>query len=811
MYPYFKVLTEQSEKDFVIGLKDLSNEKTEKGRYKNSLELFYDIETYLYNTDAEKPTEIKSAMYTFIFGYNVAPERYPRVAMLPTFYHFIQFLDYINIRKRVKISLIAHNANKFDNHFVIEQAINSFDCIPFNAFQKNVDADISMPKKSEVEGNAIFEKRVRSMNSVEISDMIINGRHLKTIDTFPKTGASLGELGEMLLSSKLIEEEFTKDEMDYSVFNTTENLTYEQTIMYSEQIFMKLISPDAEPKIKHMSKYMRNDIIVLGLVRRHYSEIFFGFDFDKMTKTQNIKDAYLVNNLTEWQLLKTFHQGNKVESVPFSNYETQHGENLFEYFNHFYFGGLNCYNDNYVSTFIRNAFSMDLNSSYPYVMYHFKIPTFPIESFFPEQETEIPLELDNPEHFYFYEITRDTMNHLLSKVKSVVLRKMFKKYYTRLTEKNVYINTNTLRSLRDTGKIEISTLKVISSFAWECCDFGAKDKIAEFYFIKTQGKFGKKGKTVDFANSTYTTNEHKQKILISGNPTKVSIVDNNFDKSKGFSDEIVQISKVNLNGLYGLPALGAYFNLGYRDELGNIKLERNGFRNQERNVVFSAFVTSQAFYNLIEPLKYLTAEEIDDAFIYCDTDSLYLKDYIKPKIPKEIFNPMNLGAWDIEHDDIEEIYVLNHKKYAYTCKSLDKVQIRAGGINKKAFDPTLDFRDFVEKQFHHGVTIPAVKSLRNVNNTITIINSDTKLQEGTPYPEYYSDEDDVQLEKMKQELIEELDEQNLNIDAALYIESPLGSFSIKSLFPKKVTTKFKDINEIAFINFSEVIKKSLRG
>src|SRR5699024_12634603 len=100
-----------------------------------------------------------------------------------------------------------------------------------------------------------------------------------------------------------------------------------------------------------------------------------------------------------------------------------------------------------------------------------------------------------------------------------------------------------------------------------------------------------------------------------------------------YSREEIDNSKVNLNGLYGIPALRPYFNLFRKDNEEEYYNVENGHKNAERNIVFSIFVTSVSLWNILNPLKYLTKQEIYDNFIYCDTDSLYFKKDIQEKIP----------------------------------------------------------------------------------------------------------------------------------------------------------------------------------
>src|SRR5699024_226261 len=66
-----------------------------------------------------------------------------------------------------------------------------------------------------------------------------------------------------------------------------------------------------------------------------------------------------------------------------------------------------------------------------------------------------------------------------------------------------------------------------------------------------------------------------------------------------YSREEIDNSKVNLNGLYGIPALRPYFNLFRKDNEGEYYNVENGHKNAERNIVFSIFVTSVSLWNLL--------------------------------------------------------------------------------------------------------------------------------------------------------------------------------------------------------------------
>src|SRR5699024_5144887 len=260
-----------------------------------------------------------------------------------------------------------------------------------------------------------------------------------------------------------------------------------------------------------------------------------------------------------------------------------------------------------------------------------------------EVETEVETDLSNYDSFTLFKIDKASFNlDILYRIQSKIIRKMLVKYYNNEDE-YVNINTNTLRLIETLTGIDCSTVYCMSDVSFDCEYFGARDIIFKNYFIKTQGKL-------------------KTKIDMQ-DPFNYHITD--IPNETVYSQEEINLSKVILNGLYGIPALRSHFNLFRLDEDGFLQNMINGYKNNERNLLFSTYVTSQSLYNLLEPLKHLTQSEIDENFIYCDTDSLYLKSKVKNHLPDEMFDKISLGKWDVENEHIEKMYVLNHKKYAY--------------------------------------------------------------------------------------------------------------------------------------------------
>lgn len=756
-----------------------------------NIRLFYDIETLKYNTNAVHKTEIKSRMYSFAIGYiDDDKENTVRVIAFPNFFHFNEwFKGVFKHKARKTIELVAHNNNKFDNHFLIQEMQLFYNAKTKNAYIRNALDHRLQEKQQDVKKsgeNVILETRVRSMTNVEF-DAFLNGIHYKTIDNFPKTGSSLRNLGEQLATQGFISLEQQKTNLAYDQFDVIDDMDDETATIVCENAFQSLSDDDFI--------YILNDIIVLAKAVLHYSSLYYGFDWSKMTKTQNIKEKYLVNELTRFQLLKTIGEGKTAQHLPYADYKLDEETNLFDYFNLFYKGGLNFYNPSYIDRIIEEeCFSIDINSSYPFCMYAFKVPTF-VESFdFYKKERPIFLELDDPSFWFMYEVNKTTFNNeVLLKLKSKIAKKMIRKYYF-VTGESIYVNTNTFKMLRDNFNLNIETIPVLSSIKWRCYDFGAKEQIFEFYKIKTQGKFDK---VLNFVDNS---------------PLDIRITEEEYT-GEHYTEEQQAIAKVNLNGLYGLPALRAFFNLGTRLENGEIALIPNGFKNKERNVAFSAFVTSQALYNLTEPFRYMTPEEIDDAFVYCDTDSLYLKKKVFNNIPSSLYHKMNLGKWDIENESISKILVLNHKKYAYQLPN-GKIKLRCGGVKKENFEleKYTSLEEFRAEKFHNGATVKATRSIMNTINTITIYDADMTLEAGKQYPSYFTPSQDETYMRIIKELQQESAREEIynSTERILYVETTLGAISEKDIYPKKQN----NLNAMPFQYFvknSEVFNTILKN
>ena len=729
-----------------------------------NITLFFDIETYQYNEDqgSINPSSYKNMTYSVAVSWldnkNVEYEIFPD---FKTMFDII-INEYGGKTKIPRIFLNAHNSNKYDNHFLRKDLMYYYPHMTVENFFLNTattddtnDHAIRLKdlKKKEKEG-IILEKRVKSKINLEMI-FFLYGIQFETVDNWVKTNSSISMLGKKLQRLGVVSEDELKTDFNYTKFNLKEDLTDNQARQYARWIFKKLNDDEI--------KYIRNDVILLAKSVYYYSDLFKGFDYSKHTFTSNILDSYNTNDLTSFQLLNRIGQGKDKHEVRYTDFQFAN-QNFYDYLKPFYRGGLNFYNQFLMGRIITDGvFSMDIHSSYPYAMHNFKIPTYIKEYDAYEHQKEIPVHYSDDE-YTIYQLSKETFDNLIiNKIESVVLKQILVKYYS--TNQFININSYTFRMIDNIIGLRFESIPVYSYVTFTCEYFGSREQIEEFYQVKTQGKYKEK---LDFKS-----------------PYDITITDEENDIL--YSQEEVDNSKVNLNGLYGIPALRPYFNVFRKDSDGQYYNVENGHKNAERNIVFSIFVTSVSLWNLLNPLKYLTQKEIDTDFIYCDTDSLYFKQRVKSKLPDELFTEFSLGTWGIELDNCPYFYVLNHKKYCYMDN--EGIQVRSGGIPHDSFNRDMTFKEFVDTQFSDGVEIETKKSIYNNEETISIYPSITKLEIGSGYRVHSSGQ---LYDMMKDKIFNEVKENVDDTSDVLYLETVIGTFSLSELYPYTHEVKQKE-------------------
>lgn len=731
-----------------------------------SITIFFDIETYQYNEGAGKkfPSEYKNMTFSVAVSWIekgiVEQEIFPNFKMV-----FDQIIEVYGGSKKIpSIKLNAHNTNKYDNHFLRKDLLYFYPHMRVENYWLQTATteksnELALRLKDLRAGDKkgiILEKRIKSSINLEML-FFLNGIKFETEDNWVKTNSSIKMLGNKLLRLGVVTEDELKTDFDYRKHNLEQDMTDEEAREYAQKIFDNL-TPDE-------LTYIRNDVILLAKSVYYYSQLFKGFDYGKKTFTSNILDSYNTNDLTSFQLLNRIGEGKNKREVRYTDYQFAN-RNFYDYLKPFYRGGLNFYNQFYVGKIISDGvFGMDIHSSYPYAMHNFKIPTY-IKSY---EEYEKPKEVSinySDDEYSLFQLSKETFDHLiLDQIESVILKQILVKYYS--TNEFININTYTFKTIENIVGIRFESIPVYSKVTFETEYFGSREQIEEFYKVKTQGKY-------------------KEKLQFNS-PYDIRITDEENDVL--YSQEEVDNSKVNLNGLYGIPALRPYFNLFRLNKEGDYENIENGHKNAERNIVFSIFVTSVSFWNLLNPLKYLTQKEIDENFIYCDTDSLYFKVAVRHKLPDSLFTEFALGTWGMDHTHLSKFYVLNHKKYAYV-NDKGKIKVRAGGVPNDSFNLDMDFESFIRTQFSHGVELKTTKSIYNKQETISIYPSITKLEVGKGYRIHAGGKF---YDTLKAQMFKEIREKSdLFTSDVLYIESILGTFSLADVYPFTHDVKQKE-------------------
>ena len=753
-----------------------------------NITLYFDIETLQYNEriGQTSPSEYKNITYavgvSWMDGSDVNYEIFPNFKDM-----FDIILDtFKDIKRPPKIYLNAHNTNKYDNHFLRYDLLHYYPDMKVENYHLMTATDEKGNKNSlrlkdlkEKDKKAIIlEKRVKSSINLEMI-FFIEGVQFETVDNWVKTNSSISMLGTKLKTLGVVTDDELKTDFDYTEFNRDDDMSESEARKYAREVFDNLTD-------EHL-RYIRNDVILLAKSVYYYSDLFKGFDYSKRTFTSNILDSYNTNHLTSYQLLNRIGEGKEKYEIRYTDYQFSN-QNFYDYLKPFYRGGLNFYNQYHVGRIIdTGVFGMDIHSSYPYAMHKFKIPTYLKDYETHEKPTEVIIDFSDDEYSLYQMSKQDFDRIILDKIQSVILKQILVKYYS--TNEFININSYTFKMIENITGLKFESIPVYSRVTFECEYFGSREQIEEFYEVKTQGKYKEKLKF----NSPYD-------IEKTGENNDVL-----------YTPEEIAHSKVNLNGLYGIPALRPYFNLFRLDDGKYINIE-NGHKNAERNIVFSIFVTSVSLWNLLNPLKYLTQKEIDEHFIYCDTDSLYFKTEVKHKMPDELFTEYHLGTWDLEHEHLEKFYVLNHKKYAYygydKKSGNKKISVKAGGVPSDAFNTDMDFKDFINTQFSDGVTIHNLKSIYTNQGQIAIYPSTTKLEVGGGYRIHSSGK---MYERIKNNILKAVKQQSDDmLNDTLYIESPIGTFSMSELYP--FTHEVKQKEPLIFLQmYEEEIREIIEG
>lgn len=716
---------------------------------KKTKKIAFDLETFAYNKQEKKPTKRKNETFSCNISFFYDGECYSK-----NYVNIIGFYDEVReINKKSKaktkprIQLYSLNGNKYDNWFCLA------DTIRHNKLVKRHNAILTekgFKTNEDLTDFTVIEKHVKAKTNLEFIYEEY-GQTYEYIDMLPKLQLSLYKTAERLINNNLMDPKYLKTDFNYEKYDSLADMTDGQAMAKARKINKNLT--------KEEMIYINNDTIILAHAIEYYSVMFPFAKLTDISLSSAVFRLYTKDNPMSLFQMRLLYKDNKyTEHIELTRYYIGN-ETVYDFCKSFYRGGMNLCNFKYVGCVLHNLFCIDINSSYPNVLYG-KIPTYLTDYEERQKPIKIKVDLDNNK-FYMYRISYKEANKLLSYVNSDIIKQMFVK---RLTV-NEYVNiTNVdiMNILRFTN-LKSYTLSILSMLEFAYEDYGAKGIIEDRYKIKT---FCGAKTDMDFSNGLKDIRE----IPGSNNPTAFTPLDKDN-------------AKIILNAPYGLPGLRPYFPSFEVLEDGNYIKDPAGLHNSERNIVFSLYTTSQAFYNLLEPLVRVPVELIDEYFVYCDTDSLYLKLEALQYISEDEFcHPHNIGKWSFDARHIKNMLVVNHKKYVYEYEK--GIKVKAGGLNKKSIDRIIKeektFENLRKHYFNGNGKIDATRSVLTDQGKIHIYNGSTDIKYlKCDYPTEFNMLNLIARDILKHKVaLEDLDLEDVTPeDDSLYIETLVGDIT----------------------------------
>lgn len=728
-----------------------------------TLNVFFDIETLTVNRKAEPK---KQLAMEYIVSYKYKWKNGVVEKLVPNLETMIRNLL---ILKRKHIILLAHNGEGYDFAFLRRCLVYEFGLVPKNSYLRNSLNHELETKIRDEKASYLHVARVKSATKTKLEFRLEN-TNFETKDTLPITHMSVKTIGSTLVDLGLLDKgkleykeksnfkkhmsrhekkAFLREKDNYKKFDKKQEMSYAECKKYCQKVYDSLNDESRA--------YCMQDTNVIYTMYYAYNRIYAAtYDPSKLTLSQNILTQYEINDLARFQLLNKVRTPNdkfkrlELTSFIFDKTATGQYENMYQYIHKYYKGGLNFYNDKYVGKLVHgHIVHIDLNSSYPTVMRYREFPTFLKKGGI--VNTDISF---NPKYYYYVQMSKVAFQKLIiSQVKSKIVRQIFVKYFNNPTD-SVYLQTPHIKLFSMFLNKEIKSLPVISYLKFDKKPFGG------LYTIQ-----------VNYQKKTGAKKRHACKGEVAG-------------------------YKVTLNGIYGIPALRPFFPLyeydkrikkmvSIKDDLGN-----NAFHNSERNITFASSVTAYAFLQLLTPLTY-NIKGIDKNFYYCDTDSIFMNfDYwntIKKHVQTDKYA---LGAWDKEHTDVRDLYILNHKKYALWSWDNCKVEVFAGGIPIKAFKTEKydDLKTFVDATFHDGCKIKNMRNAFTDDKVIVLYEAETEINKGTKYKDHFpTKQKEIREDKLTRAvtmiIMMNREAKIKDADSSLYYETPIGSFSRNEIFP----------------------------
>lgn len=761
-----------------------------------------DIETLTVNRSAIMPSDFVSIPYSVAYVINDSAVIHRYHSIEKSIVHISESAKRLS---KNKVKIYAHNGSKYDFHFILKTLKKmSFSSYVLSRNNVTYPDDAIYRSSSKLKNRNLLEFRYKTSNRLTMI-FKFNDIVFELVDTFPKVVMPLEAVGRRLNYLDLLDSKYLKTSYDYTKYDLPNKLEETDLDYYSEQVFNSLSESEIE--------YIENDVIILQTLINNFDKFLSGFSLNEMAINGNVINKYTSDKkdrMATYHILNTIYDkradGGKVQ-ISYSDYRMSKLEiSLFKFLKLSYRGGVCYYNDRYLDkTITEKMYAYDINSSYPSIYFTKNVPHSMISNLVNQSLKLSELSYNTTKTFSVVCIKKSSFMSLINKMNST-FRKINIGYYRR-SKDGYFVNSLFIDECIDIcGIPDDFIIDIVEMVTFNTRQWGGKRYLKEFYEIKQNSKrFKKKRLVLDYDTG----------IMHESDDT------NNIDQS-----DFTDVSKVLLNAIYGASGIADYVDFFYTNDKGEITRAENGIKNNERNVVMSLFVTAGAKYNLLYPLSTLSEDELDESFIYCDTDSLYVKSKVSSSISKLMkLDDNDIGAWGIDSDNITKFKVLNHKLYSYYDSSKNKLVAKTCGVSKKKVNDIIqsvdnDFDSFTSRYFKAGGELPSLKSILNKYGTISIYDSVTVLKLGHQNKSMSSIADDMMFDNTIIKLYNSFNSDILNNDdiqdeenAIVYYISG-GSYSRQEIISiyneiegnKDEVGHLLNLNELINIDYPNILK-----
>lgn len=536
--------------------------------------------------------------------------------------------DNRNQRHVVLSGMRGVNKDYYSYNYSIQEFVNDIQYIKtldekIYIYFHNLDYDVSYIEDYFLRNNLQFEE-TRDANSKTI--YALKYENVTLLDSLKLYPASLEKIGETIGIKKLVHT------YDYQKIRRSKHDFTQQEI-----------------------DYFKRDIDVLyELMHQHF----------KTHRSLKItRAAYAYSDL--YRSVKKYHKDDfpKIFDIPMTVEENN-------YIRQSYYGGFSYLDDKYAEKNLKNGFTLDVNSLYPYVM----------ESDFPNWENSYVTDTIPNKEFYLIDVNIKQLK-LKNKAVPVLPKKMFNGQSAAV---------KTLSDLADTHAVftSIDFKHILKNYniEYDIIKITVYPEVIKKPFVEFIDKNNKGKEEAAERKDGY----HKLLFKLSNNSSY-----GKFAQSTAFENVHPYINDKDFVGFY----------------VDNVEVA-----DKVKNILIATFITAKA-RNVLFNMIYAINDTKGLDFVYSDTDSVHVIES-KPNAINLLdveLSPSKLGAWKIESKFTRakflrsKVYVEIDDDYVHSFGS-DHYQIKAAGITDQGKEKIFDLIEAKGlKAFKFGITLPATQ------------------------------------------------------------------------------------------------------